>query len=1046
MRKLSKDYLAAEFNLSRRVVVHLISHLVSKRVPLASVYNGCTKMCKGLGEKKRSMMCNMIMKWKLADAQKHLNKEKRDNTRIWREEKRTLSEEGIEQDFIRIWEEEKEKQIYCLIQKKNKKVSFLKEKYRNMNSCDDEDIIEGIVIKDQQLTEEYESNPRCYGGIELSEEEKDALSLNPRFVIFNTNIQIEEVEAEIEKSITKIRWSRMNEGDEETNDQRGDQNQEQDQGKSEERMWPLDIERNHINYSALRPTDLPFNKRVIMPPNLKMDEEITLNSLKKDLIDVTKDYAQRLKNTSEEKKSNLTANERKGIKKLKEREDVVIMQTDKSGRFSVDTKENYKESCKTHIENDAIVSEEEHESAQNIINAHSILWTRMLRAGKNYKEGGRRVKNNMTVRNHSLAPLYSLRKDHKNIEDREKGPPTRPVCAASNAYNNRLSHLISTILRPVWQNQQTTCTSTEEMIAAIEEANENIDERTTIGSADVKALYPSLDIDFTAEKVSEMFLESELTVDVDSKELGLYLSLNMTKDEIEQENLSRYCPERRKTQGRKPTITGCAVNDNDEIRYGPWKEPEMCPDESTKKKMMATALKIVIKFIMKNHLYVFDNEIRKQMKGGPIGLELTGDVAQIVMAWWDKELLRRIREEDKLEVIMYKRYVDDIDTALRAKQNINGPTDNTEEKDVTNMNMLKEIANKIHESIQVEIDTPSMHEDNKLPILDLKVWIENIPNRGYYILHEFYCKNIASKSVIHARSSIPWANKRTILTQEVLRIMLNCSRKIPWSTVANHINQFMAKMQYSGYTKKFRGEVVKSALKAMKNLIRKEENNERPIHRPKGWKKKERTIERREKKANWFKKGGNETVVFIPATKGSELKRSFQEVIKRSKVKMKVVEKTTRSIKSVLVKQDPFTKKTCNDQSCMVCKACGTENSSISCRVPGVTYKITCRSEGCRAVYIGETSGNGYTRGEEHQRALNGRHPSSPLWKHALNAHGGIIPDFVMKVTGIFRNDATLRQITEAVKINNTTSSENIMNDRSEWGHTPLTRTIIERI
>ena len=29
-------------------VVHLISHLVSKRVPLASVYNGCTKMCKGL--------------------------------------------------------------------------------------------------------------------------------------------------------------------------------------------------------------------------------------------------------------------------------------------------------------------------------------------------------------------------------------------------------------------------------------------------------------------------------------------------------------------------------------------------------------------------------------------------------------------------------------------------------------------------------------------------------------------------------------------------------------------------------------------------------------------------------------------------------------------------------------------------------------------------------------------------------------------------------------------------------------------------------------
>ena len=340
---------------------------------------------------------------------------------------------------------------------------------------------------------------------------------------------------------------------------------------------------------------------------------------------------------------------------------------------------------------------------------------------------------------------------------------------------------------------------------------------------------------------------------------------------------------------------------------------------------------------------------------------------------------------------------------------------------------------------------PSMHEDNKLPILDLKVWIENIPNRGYYILHEFYCKNIASKSVIHARSSIPWANKRTILTQEVLRIMLNCSRKLPWSTVANHINQFMAKMQYSGYTKKFRGEVVKSALKAMKNLIRKEENNERPVHRPKGWRKKERMIERREKKANWFKKGGNETVVFIPATKGSELKRCFQEIIERSKVKIKVIEKTTRSIKSTLVKQDPFTKKTCNDRSCMVCKASDT-GDSISCRVPSITYKITCKSEGCRAVYIGETSGNGYTRGEEHQRALNSQHPSSPLWKRSMNVQEGTDPDFIMKVTGVFRNDATLRQITEAVKIHNATSSENIMNDRSEWGHTPLTRTTIERL
>ena len=40
-------------------------------------------------------------------------------------------------------------------------------------------------------------------------------------------------------------------------------------------MWPLDIQKNHMNFNALRPTDLPFNKRVIMPPNLKMKNLIS---------------------------------------------------------------------------------------------------------------------------------------------------------------------------------------------------------------------------------------------------------------------------------------------------------------------------------------------------------------------------------------------------------------------------------------------------------------------------------------------------------------------------------------------------------------------------------------------------------------------------------------------------------------------------------------------------------------------------------------------------------------------------------------------------
>ena len=52
--------------------------------------------------------------------------------------------------------------------------------------------------------------------------------------------------------------------------------------------------------------------------------------------------------------------------------------------------------------------------------------------------------------------------------------------------------------------------------------------------------------------------------------------------------------------------------------------------------MFTEAMKIALLFIMQNHLYTFDNEIKLQSEGGPIGLELTGVLAQLFMVWWDR--------------------------------------------------------------------------------------------------------------------------------------------------------------------------------------------------------------------------------------------------------------------------------------------------------------------------------------------------------------------------------------------------------------------------
>ena len=54
-----------------------------------------------------------------------------------------------------------------------------------------------------------------------------------------------------------------------------------------------------------------------------------------------------------------------------------------------------------------------------------------------------------------------------------------------------------------------------------------------IGSTDVKALYPSLDIPFTIEVVGEVFYYSNVNIaGVDNDKLGLYISLTRSVDEI----------------------------------------------------------------------------------------------------------------------------------------------------------------------------------------------------------------------------------------------------------------------------------------------------------------------------------------------------------------------------------------------------------------------------------------------------------------------------------------------------------------------------------
>ncbi len=209
------------------------------------------------------------------------------------------------------------------------------------------------------------------------------------------------------------------------------------------------------------------------------------------------------------------------------------------------------------------------------------------------------------------------------------------------------------------------------------------------------------------------------------------------------------------------------------------------------------------------------------------------------------------------------------------------------------------------------------------------------------------------------------------------------------------------------------------------------------MYRPREWNREEREKKNRTKKVQWFKTGGYDSVMFIPSTPYSTLKKSFDKEIQRSGYKFRVVEQAGISLKSILQRSDPSRDSTCNRRDCFVC----TSGGRGRCDEPNVTYDIECGE--CNAVYVGQTSKNAYSRGKEHARQMISG--TSPMSNHCRKEHAGDEPFFKMNVTGSFGNDAMLRQISESVLIHhNRVGGRSTMNTKGEWNYIRLPRVQLE--
>ena len=124
-----------------------------------------------------------------------------------------------------------------------------------------------------------------------------------------------------------------------------------------------------------------------------------------------------------------------------------------------------------------------------------------------------------------------------------------------------------------------------------------------------KALYPSLDFDFTTSKVCELIYQSPLQFEgLWYEEIALYVAVHTTQENLQLQNPAEVCPSRTTNRGAKPTVKSL-TSDTTEKRWSNWNGPVRDPDESEKRALIVAALAIGMKHVMKNHTYNYANTI-----------------------------------------------------------------------------------------------------------------------------------------------------------------------------------------------------------------------------------------------------------------------------------------------------------------------------------------------------------------------------------------------------------------------------------------------------
>ena len=973
------------------------------------------------------------------------------------------------------------------------KVKFARKKY-GMNPSKNNQPERFYKVTDEELANESQpevfDNYVVYGNVILSDNEKKCLNLGPKFMITpELSRENYEVEVEVEAVKTRMEVHKINEIKEARIENVEEERiREEKEDKQSRKVY--DEETCVMQMSKLRVTDAKYNTRSFPPREVDKSNELLIQVRNGECMSIFDEVKREICNKKGKlKESNLTRDEQKGKVKLMQRAqkgELIVTMTDKSGKFAVVEPQMYKRAAAVHL-NDRKIELTEVTETETLMNRHAQQIVKSLKMGTIHGKNGQveRIRRAFTSVNGQPGPMYFLVKDHKMVKTGEEMPPTRPVCSAKGGPGARLSNLISQVLNYAADSAKssTECMSTEEAKYKILETNRKLNAAVESGtkkdvvlmSMDVKALYPSLRVEevvgIVYEMMARLLAEKKFVIrDIDWDEVGKYIAIVCTSDEIRDKKLVTAIPKRARgegTRGKKPGPAYWESNiidvkdTNGEIRkINKW-IPAKESTDLQKNRMFALMMSKAVEVSMKNHMYRFDGNVYKQEDGGPIGDELSQAVARIVMMWWDEKFLERCSKLD-VDVLMYTRYVDDANLAvvpLGRRMAFDGAKLTSTEKEEQDANKeidketaekITQIANQITPMIKMEEDVASNYENRKLPILDLLVWVESDDQSNPKIMHSFYKKPMSSKLTLRSKTAYPPSKVRAMMVEETLRRLRNCSPEMSWNERGAHLTQFAKELKSSGHTENFRVAVFNAAIRKFVNEMKKHNEGKKDMYRSR--EQREKDMKERGGKTsndNWFKKNDKRnkrttSVLNVPFTSNSTLVKKTRNKLGKMKAPEGthtiILESGGTKLRDQLIKSDPFPNKECGRKDCKMpeCKE--------RCYAGHVNYTIVCKS--CESinhcekyVYMGESSRGGYIRYKQHFNKYKTK--SGFMWDHDVLKHGGT-GEVEFEVERVVKDGDPLRRvIRESVKLQHTNREEgcrdgngvvvNLMNRKNEY-------------